>query len=311
MPEITLTGVNGVTYPQMATWHWEVAVYLFLGGLVAGLMIFAATLRLRKVKGFARAILISDIAALPLLGGGLLFLWLDLANRWNAWRFFTTLQVSSAMSWGSWILFFSMIVLALRLLLQAADWEESLPNRAGWNVVVSLGHKLERARAGIDVVTILLGIGLGIYTGVLLSTIPARPLWNSALLAPLFLVSGMATGGAFLCLFISDEEHRRLVPTSMTLCIVELALIAGYVFTLGGTAAGDRARDLLFGGSYGLTLWGGVVVLGLLIPFTIEAIERTREHLPALVSKSAPVLKLSGGVALRFVVVYAGLQSFI
>lgn len=192
MPEITLTGVNGVTYPQMATWHWEVAVYLFLGGLVAGLMIFAATFRLRRLEGFSRAILISDIAALPLLGGGLLFLWLDLANRWNAWRFFTTFQVSSAMSWGSWILFFAMIVLVLRLLLQAADWEESLPDRTGWNVLASFGHKLERARAAIDVITILLGIGLGIYTGVLLSTIPARPLWNSALLAPLFLTSGMA-----------------------------------------------------------------------------------------------------------------------
>ena len=36
------------------------------------------------------------------------------------------------------------------------------------------------------------GIALGIYTGILLSAMVARPLWNSAILGPLFLFSGLS-----------------------------------------------------------------------------------------------------------------------
>jgi hypothetical protein len=44
----------------------------------------------------------------------------------------------------------------------------------------------------------VLGVGLGIYTGILLNTMVARPLWNSAILGPLFLVSGLSAGAAVM-----------------------------------------------------------------------------------------------------------------
>ena len=37
-----------------------------------------------------------------------------------------------------------------------------------------------------------------IYTGILLNTMVARPLWNSAILGPLFLVSGLSAGAAVM-----------------------------------------------------------------------------------------------------------------
>ena len=48
---------------------------------------------------------------------------------------------------------------------------------------------------------LVLGIGLGAYTGVLLGTLGARPAWSSAVLGPLFLVSGLSTGAALMMLF--------------------------------------------------------------------------------------------------------------
>ena len=39
---------------------------------------------------------------------------------------------------------------------------------------------------------------LGIYTGILLNTMVARPLWNSAILGPLFLFSGLSAGAALI-----------------------------------------------------------------------------------------------------------------
>jgi formate-dependent nitrite reductase membrane component NrfD len=44
----------------------------------------------------------------------------------------------------------------------------------------------------------VLGVALGIYTGILLNTMVARPLWNSAILGPLFLVSGLSAGAAVM-----------------------------------------------------------------------------------------------------------------
>ena len=54
---------------------------------------------------------------------------------------------------------------------------------------------------GIGKLNLVLGIALGTYTGILLSTLSARPVWNSALLGPLFLISGFSTGAALMMLF--------------------------------------------------------------------------------------------------------------
>ena len=48
MTETDLTGVNPVVYPELVTWEWPVAAYLFLGGLVGGLMVLVGVLRLRR-----------------------------------------------------------------------------------------------------------------------------------------------------------------------------------------------------------------------------------------------------------------------
>ena len=56
MSEVELTGTNPITYPELATWEWPVPAYLFIGGLVAGLMILTGVFRLRKMDRFATAL---------------------------------------------------------------------------------------------------------------------------------------------------------------------------------------------------------------------------------------------------------------
>jgi protein NrfD len=326
MPEVDVTGTNPLVYPEMATWEWHVGIYLFLGGLVAGLMILSGAIKLMRARGFDRSLLIADVAGLPLLAVGMLFLWIDLANRWNAWRFFTTFEVTSPMSWGSWILLLSMLVLFLRLLTRvpAPRPAAAQPARKGfgarlrssfrgvWAWIAGLGQRLARGKYALDGVTLVLGIGLGFYTGILLSSISARPMWSSAVLAPLFLVSGLASAGAFLCLFIPEREHKSLVPFSVLLCGVELVLILAYAINqVTGTEAVQRAGGLIFGGDFTLPFWGLVVFMGLLLPMSAEGFELANRHLPAVLGKVPPVLKLAGSMALRLVIVYAGLRSFV
>ena len=57
MLEFTTTRHNPLIDPQLGVWSWEIPVYLFLGGLVAGMMILAGTamLRLARRLGFSIA----------------------------------------------------------------------------------------------------------------------------------------------------------------------------------------------------------------------------------------------------------------
>ena len=41
MNEITTTRNNPLIDPSMTAWGWEIPVYLFLGGMVAGMMLIA------------------------------------------------------------------------------------------------------------------------------------------------------------------------------------------------------------------------------------------------------------------------------
>lgn len=307
--EVDVVGGNAEVFPELEVWGWPIAAYLFLGGVVAGLLVFAGALGFRRDR-FRNAIAVADLWSIPILVVGLVLLWVDLANRWNAWRLYTAFRPTSAMWWGSWILLIALLLSILRVTTHDYSFFDRLPNRLR-NIVDSVGELARSRMRLLDLISIPVGAAVGLYTGVLLSTIEARPLWDSALLAPLFLMSGLASGGALLCLLITSAEHRRLAPVSMALCGVEAALIAGYLAVLaGGSEASRRAVELLVSGPYAIPFWTAVVALGLLVPFGIEIAERA-EAISEKSAKAAPVLKLGGAAALRFVVLYAGLQTFL
>jgi formate-dependent nitrite reductase membrane component NrfD len=150
-----------------------------------------------------------------------------------------------------------------------------------------------------------LGIVLGAYTGILLGTLGARAAYNSVMLAPLFLVSGVSTAAALMMLFpVSPGEHvalRRWDILAIGVEIIVLALL--FIGFAGAGAAGQKALSLFFGGDFTVAFWSLVVVSGLVIPATLEILETRRNLRPTAL---APVLALGGGLALRFIVVVAG-----
>src|SRR5512142_2700120 len=177
MHELDIARHSRLGDPQLHVWGWEIPVYLFLGGMAAGAMILTALLAARPERSrvarwlpFAAPILVS-------VGMGALFL--DLAFRWT-----------SPMSWGAWSLLVVYPVTVLQGLAALADDQvERLAARAGplaGAVRAGRAFALPRGRA-LRTWAIGTGIGLGVYTGILLSTLGARALWGSALLGPLFL----------------------------------------------------------------------------------------------------------------------------
>jgi len=311
MPEFTTTRQNPLIDPTMHIWHGEIPLYLFLGGLVAGLMVISGLWLLRRPEGpRSRALALLPWAAPVLLSLGMLFLWLDLEHRLNAFRFYLAFLPASPMSWGSWILLgVYPVTVGLAWHLTPADLRARVRGWLPWGKGDPAGRPYERWLAaharGLALASVVLGAALGIYTGVLLGTLAARPLWNSAILGPLFLVSGLSTGAAFMLLARLDAPERRLLARAdLWLIGVELFLITIWITgLLSGGAASQAAVGTLLGGPYTAAFWTLVVAVGLVTPLVAEWIELGRGEVPG---RFAAGLVLVGGLALRWVIVFAG-----
>jgi protein NrfD len=313
MDQITTTRSNPLIDPGLHVWHGEVAGYLFLGGLVAGVMVLMGlSLLARDESGRSRSLGLLPWTAPILLSVGMLFLWLDLENPWNAFRFYVVFRPTSPMSWGAWILlaiYPASIALAWRTTPQVdreriGRWLEARwPTGARW--IERGGTWLDERNTMVSAANVLGGIALGIYTGMLLGTMASRPLWNSAILGPLFLVSGLSTGAAYLLLFrISREERVLFARADMAFMAVELALLAVWLIGLTSGGASHRAAAAtVLGGPYTTAFWTLVVGLGLLVPLVGDWLEQRGGHVPGRV---APGLVLIGGFALRWILVMAG-----
>jgi formate-dependent nitrite reductase membrane component NrfD len=236
----------------------------------------------------------------------MLALFLDLEHKLHVWRLYVTFELRSPMSWGSWILILVYPVLAASALVRLPeplfDLLPGLRRLSG-----RLARRPERVRA-LGLLSMALGAALGVYTGILLSSLGARPLWSSGLLPPLFLFSGLSTGAAFGHLVARDpEESVQLARADNAFLATELALIGLLLIGLtSATEAHSRAAALLLGGPFTAVFWVGVVGLGILVPLLIQSLA-VRHHIAH--TPVAPVLVMLGGLLLRIVIVYAGQAS--
>jgi formate-dependent nitrite reductase membrane component NrfD len=295
--------------PALHIWGWEIPVYLFLGGMAAGVMILSSLLALRRAERSPAARWLA-LAAPVLVSLGMGALFLDLAHKLHVWRFYLAFRWTSPMSWGSWIL---IVVYPVTLLFGLAALSEgqleaaaALARRVGLEGLLRRARALALPRAArLAWVHLVTGVALGVYTGILLSTLGARALWSSALLGPLFLVSGLSTGAALLLLFpISSEERHFLVRWDLLAIGLELVVLLLFLAGLATSGAdGKQALDLLLGGRFTAPFWTLVVIGGLAAPVLLETLE-ARFHYR--VTAVAPLLVLAGGLALRWILVAAG-----
>jgi formate-dependent nitrite reductase membrane component NrfD len=75
---------------------------------------------------------------------------------------------------------------------------------------------------------------------------------------------------------------------------------------VSSTQAHRHAAGLLLTGPYAPVFWVFVILLGIIIPLIIQllAVNHKVKH-----TAIAPILVIAGGLALRFVIVYAGQAS--
>ena len=137
----------------------------------------------------------------------MLFLWLDLENRWNAFRFYLAFRPTSPMSWGAWIL---VLIYPVSLLFAWTASPE--PLRAA---VLRRAPRLRRLAARADARARVLALAttalLGAGARRLHRASCSAPWWPAhsgtpPSSGPLFLVSGLSTGAAFMLLARLDDR---------------------------------------------------------------------------------------------------------
>lgn len=303
--ELIISGrMNPGIDPYLNLWHWQIPLYLFLGGLAAGILFFAALYYiLGKEKEMPTTVKWAPFLVPGALILGLIALFLDLKHKLFFWQLYTTIRLDSPMSWGAWTL---MLVTPLSILWVASYMKEALPDwkwRFSW--LETFEGLVIRHRMVLAWALLILAIILGIYTGILLSAFNARPLWNTSILGPLFLVSGLSTGAAAtMWMSKNASERRRLSQIDLILIGIELFLITHlFMGFLASSAVQIEAAQLFLGGQFTVTFWVFVIVLGLIFPAVAEILELRGYHIPIAIPALAILI---GGLMFRFIMVEAG-----
>jgi protein NrfD len=306
--EIIISGrMNPGIDPVLNIWHWEIPFYLFLGGLAAGILFFSSLyVILGKENQFKAAVRKAPLITPLLLIIGLGALFLDLKHKPFFWQLYTTIKLQSPMSWGAWTL---LLITPISFIWAALNIKEIWPD---WDWKYDFLKEFEtwcrKNLLPIAWITILLSVILGIYTGILFSAFNARPLWNTSILGPLFLTSGLSTGAAAIMLMSKDHlERKAFARIDLLLIAIELFLITHmFMGFMASTQVQIDAANLFLGGSYTAPFWIFVVGLGLVIPALLEVLELMKKEVPVIVPAS---LVLFGGIMMRFIIAYAGQAS--
>jgi len=303
--EIFISGRN-IPYidPYLNVWHWQIPIYLFLGGLAAGILFFASLYTiLGKEKEMPTTVKWGPFLVPGALVLGLIALFLDLKHQLFFWRLYTTIRLESPMSWGAWVL---MFITPLSMVWVASYIREAIPTwNWKWKWLKDAEALAIKNRKPMAWVMMILAVILGIYTGILLSAFNARPLWNNAILGPLFLVSGMSTGIAAIMWMSKDHHERRILSKiDLLLIVIELFFITHMIMgALAGSEAMIEAIGLFLGGQFTVSFWVFVIILGLLFPATLEILELRGYKIPIAIPA---FLILLGGLIFRFIMVEAG-----
>jgi polysulfide reductase chain C len=291
-------------------WGPLIAWYLFLAGAGAGAYLVGV------VAGYLgeryRPLVKPGIyLGAPMVTIGSLLLLLDLGAPLRFWRgFFRP---------GSSMISVGIIIISVFIILGAIH-------------IAALLFRLPVSRRALDWlagVNGLFALGTAIYTGLLLGVVKAVPFWNTPMLPLLFLVSALSTGMGAVLLVVGlrrwvipkavEAEGEQVTESVHALARIDLPLIVAellvlffllFIMAASTTTAAASARYLVAGG-YAVAFWLGVVVVGLLLPVTLEAWSLTRQEGLSLARLAdlgvvTGLCLLVGGLILRYAVLAAG-----
>lgn len=269
-----------------------IVVYFFLAGLSAGLFLISSLGPVFGVKTLNPLAKPASVMALATLIPGLLALIVDLGQPLRALTLFFRVNPLSVMSWGSFILlFYGAISLVYTWFVWKGDTRSKRWGQIG----------------------VVFAAALGLYTGFLLAAVPGRPLWNSALIPVLFLISGSVAGLSLISLaqsyfanatrLVGEESGEAIHSLKIGMVVLEILLLAFHLLTV--FMLNDAGRAIfkhLFVGPKQFSFVFVQLIIGMLVPLAILLLSKRSTKALGI----SGLLSLIGVFALRYNIVAGG-----
>ncbi|MGQ9694282.1 MAG: NrfD/PsrC family molybdoenzyme membrane anchor subunit [Thermodesulfobacteriota bacterium] len=283
-------------FPQ-ETFGTLIAIYFYLTGLSAGSFVLSTLAYVFGVEKYRPISKIGVILAALFLILAPLALLVHVGQPLKAWHLFVHLNVTSPITWGSFLLTLYPINCVIY----------------GWFMFKGK-PKMTRLFGTIG---IPLAVFVHGYTGFILALGKARALWNTALMPFLFLVSAMVSGIALMIIislikdrFFSKEKrvNRELIfglgNLLAAMILIDLFLVLSDVLVLlvSHTEAQEAAHLLLKGKFSILFLWVENI-MGKVFPVVLLLFPRVRNLTTVTI---ASIMVIVGIFIMRYVVVLGG-----
>ena len=295
---------------------WEPAIYLFLGGLAGGTFFATALVRFLSNNAFPKVTAIGAWVSTVALVVGLLFLVSDVAKPFQAMQMWESfVNPGSWMAVGAWLLLAAVVFMGL-----CAVFSTPWLVRAVESFCKPLARHSEAISKASMAVGALLGLGVAMYTGILLWNAHSIPLWNTPLIAVLFTISALDAGAGVVLAALMLEKSgyaavfvRRTSVALLVLIVLEACVLATLLLThLAGSQGQALSASLLLNGELNIQFWVLVVMVGLAVPFIFTALVLARlvrtPELCRLLHFGAVACSLIGGFALRYVILAGGMH---
>jgi len=277
-------------FSESVFWGYPTMIHFFLVGVGGGtLTISAVALILNRRHGnlFSVARYAALIAPFVILDDAFVLV-LELARPSRFLNIFRHVNFESPLWIGAWLVFFFLIISTVHAYTYLA-----LPSKSGHlrNFLMQLGvhetpapsDKHSRLRWSMVIIGLPLGIAVCHYPGFMMSGLAARPLWSTAILPTITLLSGAITGLAALLLCraafrkqsnqsLQREYRENNYHISLAIIIFLIAeffvLLQLIIFATNNDNSLRYAIFELFspGGLMALEFWVGVIGVGFVIP---------------------------------------------
>lgn len=279
--------------------EWQIALYLFLGGVGAGAILSAVLADLYNREKYINYIKAASLIGMPAVSIGCFFLLIDLGQGltkpWLLIYLFA--NPTSAIMWGTLIL---SLFIGLATLY------------AGYNFnIIKFGGETI-----VKVALIFLCLGTAGYTGILLGLLKAIPFWHQTGIPILFIVSGVSTGISSAVvvkeLILRNKDAIHTIETShYYLLLIEFILFMGMIFVaLNGVPEMVASMKVLLTGHYAFQFWFIFMFLGLVLPIILYTFQEAKKlHLKGSALVVIELLVLLGGFYLRYLVIHAGIYT--
>lgn len=257
-----LTGMS-----DHVSWGLYIANFAFTVGLAAGAVMMVIPAYLYDDHDMHDVVIVGEILAIAAIAMSLMFVMADLGRPDRMWHM---MPLIGRFNWPVSMLTWDVIVLSGYLLINL--------HIAGYLLYTRfLGRRPERRwYVPFVFLSVVWAVSIHTVTAFLFSGLGGRPFWNTALLAPRFIVSAFVSGPAFIILAlqlikrtagvqIPDGAIQTLVRILRVTVLINLFLVGSEVFTefyTGGSHVA-AAKYLYFGlhGHYGLVPWIWTAIL--------------------------------------------------